>query len=57
MAKCGFNPKFELHPESEIIFFLKELPELFHFIRNNKGQVAQMLTIRDGRVTSAKKIK
>jgi len=56
-GQAAGQPKFELHPESEIIFFLKELPELFLFIRNDKGQVAQMLTIRDGRVTAAKKIK
>ncbi len=51
------QPKIELHPESEIVFFLKEPPALFLFIRNEKGQVAQMLTIQDGRVTAAKKIK
>jgi ketosteroid isomerase-like protein len=51
------QPKLELHPESEIVFFLKEPPALFLFIRNEKGQVAQMLTIQDGRVTGAKKIK
>jgi hypothetical protein len=51
------QPKFELHPESEVVFFLKEPPALFLFIRNDKGQVAQMLYIQDGRVTAAKKIK
>jgi hypothetical protein len=51
------QPKFELHPELEVVFFLKEPPALFLFIRNDKGQVAQMLTIQDGRVTAAKKIK
>jgi ketosteroid isomerase-like protein len=51
------QPKTELHPESEIVFFLKERSALFLFIRNDKGQVAQMLTIQDGRVTTAKKIK
>jgi ketosteroid isomerase-like protein len=51
------QPKMELHPESEIVFFLKERSALFLFIRNDKGQVAQMLTIQDGRVTTAKKIK
>ncbi|MGH9934860.1 MAG: DUF4440 domain-containing protein [Blastocatellia bacterium] len=49
--------KMELHSESEIVFFLKEPPALFLFIRNEKGQVAQMLTIQDGRVTAAKKVK
>jgi len=51
------QPKMELHPESEIVFFLKERSALFIFIRNDKGQVAEMLTIQDGRVTAAKKIK
>lgn len=51
------QPKMELHPELEFVFFLKEPPALFLFIRNEKGQVAQMLTIQDGRVTAAKKAK
>jgi len=51
------QPKMELHSESEVVFFLKEPPALFLFIRNEKGQVAQMLTIQDGRVTAAKKVK
>jgi len=29
---------------------------LFLFIRNDKGQVAQMLTIQDERATAAKKV-
>jgi len=51
------QPRMELHPESEVVFFLKEPPSLFLFIRNEKGQVSQMLTIQDGRVTAAKKVK
>jgi hypothetical protein len=48
---------------SEVAFYLKEAPALFIFIfirifiRNDKGQVAKMLHVQDGRVTSAKKIK
>jgi hypothetical protein len=53
----GDKAAFELHPESEVVFFLKEPPALFLFVRNDKGQVAQMLTIQDGRVTVGKKIK
>jgi Domain of unknown function (DUF4440)/Domain of unknown function (DUF3471) len=56
-GQAAGQPKMELHPESEIVFFLKEPPALFLFVRNEKGQVAQMLTIQDGRVTAAKKIK
>ncbi|MGH9769176.1 MAG: alpha/beta fold hydrolase, partial [Blastocatellia bacterium] len=51
------QPKMGLHPESEIVFFLKERSALFRFIRNEKGQVAQMFTIQDGKVTASKKIK
>ena len=56
-GQAAGQPKFELHPESEVVFFLKAPPALFLFIRNDNGQVAQMLTIQDGRVTAAKKIK
>jgi hypothetical protein len=56
-GQAAGQPKFELHPESEVVFFLNEPPALFLFIRNDKGQVAQMLSIQDGRVTAAKKIK
>ena len=56
-GQAAGQPKFELHPESEVVFFLIEPPALFLFIRNDKGQVAQMLHIQDGRVTAAKKIK
>jgi ketosteroid isomerase-like protein len=51
------QPKIELHPESEIVFFMKEIPALFIFLRNEKGQVSQMIIIQDGRVTLAKKTK
>ena len=56
-GQAAGQPKFELHPESEVVFFLNGPPALFLFIRNEKGQVAQMLNIQDGRVTVAKKIK
>ena len=56
-GQAAGQPKFELHPESEVVFFLKEPPALFLFIRNDNGQVAQTLHVQDGRVTAAKKIK
>jgi len=37
--------------------YFKEPPALFLFIRNDKGQVAQLLYIQDGRAPAAKKIK
>src|SRR5262245_1163546 len=51
------QPKMALYPESEIVFFLREPPALFLFVRNEEGQVAQMLSIQDGRVTAMKKVK
>src|SRR5262245_29679081 len=61
-GECLFSqapgqPKTELNPESEIVFFLNNPPALYLFIRNEKGQVAQMLIMQDGRVIAAKKIK
>jgi ketosteroid isomerase-like protein len=50
------QPMFELRPESETVFFLNEPPALFLFLRNETGRVAQMLTIQDGRVATAKKL-
>jgi hypothetical protein len=35
----------------------EDLCVLLFFFRNDKGQVAQMLNIQDGRVTAAKKTK
>jgi ketosteroid isomerase-like protein len=51
------QPKFELLPESELGFFIKDISALFIFMRNVKGQVNQLITIQDGRIISAKRIK
>jgi pimeloyl-ACP methyl ester carboxylesterase/ketosteroid isomerase-like protein len=51
------QPKFELYPESEVVFFMKGTPALFLFLRNEKGQVSQMFIIQDGRIMPAKKTK
>ena len=51
------QPKFELLPESEIGFFIKDISALFIFMRDEKGKVNQLITIQDGRIISAKKIK
>jgi hypothetical protein len=47
--------KIELHSESEIVFFTKEVPALFLFIRDERGRVARLLIIQDGRVTEARR--
>jgi ketosteroid isomerase-like protein len=51
------QPKFELLPESEIGFFIKDISALFIFMRDGKGDVNQLITIQDGRIISAKRIK
>ena len=50
------QPKFELLPESEIGFFIKNFSALFIFMRDGKGDVNQLITIQDGRIISAKRI-
>ena len=51
------QPKFELLPESEIGFFIKDISALFIFMRDGTGEVNQLVTIQDGRIISAKRIK
>ena len=51
------QPKFELLPESEIGFFIKDFSALFIFMRDGKGDVNQLITVQDGRIISAKRIK
>lgn len=57
MSQVTGQPKFELRPESEIGFFIKDISALFIFMRDEKGEVNQLITIQDGRVLSAKRIK
>lgn len=51
------QPEFELQPESEIGFFIKDFSALFIFLRDEKGKVSQLITIQDGRIISSKRIK
>jgi ketosteroid isomerase-like protein len=57
MSQVTGQPSTELLPESEIAFFLKEVPALFVFLRDEKGRVAQLIIIQDGRIIPAKRIK
>lgn len=57
MSQVTGQPKFELLPESEIGFFLREAPAQFVFHRDEKGQVARLLIIQDGRIIPLRKIK
>ena len=50
------QPKFEIYPESEIKFFLKAVDAQITFIRNDKGEVTQLILHQYGRDYLAKKI-
>jgi ketosteroid isomerase-like protein len=57
MSQGPGQPKFELQPESEIGFFIKGFSALFVFMRDESGKVNQLITIQDGRIIPAKRIK
>lgn len=57
MSQATGQPQFELLPESEIAFFIKDLSALFIFMRARNGEVNRMITLQDGRVLVAKRIK
>jgi ketosteroid isomerase-like protein len=57
MSQTTGQPKAEMLPESETGFFVKGIPAQFIFIRDEKGQVARMIVLQDGRTISMKRIK
>jgi ketosteroid isomerase-like protein len=57
MSQASGQPKFELLPESEIGFFMKDFSALFIFMRGETGEVNQLITVQDGRIIIAKRIK
>ena len=57
MSQVTGQPVFEFLPESGVAFFLKEVPAQFVFLRDEKGLVAQMIIIQDGRIVPAKRIR
>jgi len=57
MSQTTGQPKAEMFPESEMGFFVKGIPAQFIFIRDEKGQVARMIVLQDGRTISMKRIK
>ena len=57
MTQATGQPKLELLPESEIGFFIKDISAVFVFMRDEKGEVNQLITIQDGRIIAAKRIK
>jgi len=57
MNQATGQPKFELLPESQFAFFIKDISALFIFMRGESGEVNQLITIQDGRIIPAKRIK
>jgi ketosteroid isomerase-like protein len=57
MSQATGQPKFELLPESDIAFFIKDISALLIFMRGQNGEINRMITVQDGRIVSAKKIK
>ena len=57
MSQATGQPKFELLAESEIGFFIKDISALFIFMRGQSGEVERMITVQDGRIIPAKRIK
>jgi ketosteroid isomerase-like protein len=56
MSQATGQPKFELLPESEIGFFIKDLSALFIFMRDQSGEVNRLITVQDGRIIPAKRM-
>ena len=57
MSQTTGQPKAELFPESEIGFFINGIPAQFIFIRDEKGEIARVIVLQDGRTISMKRIK
>ena len=57
MSQTTGQPKAELLPESETGFFIKGISAQFIFERDEKGQVARVIILQDGRTISMKRIK
>jgi ketosteroid isomerase-like protein len=51
------QPQFELLPVSEVAFFIKDISALFIFMRGKSGEVEQMMTVQDGRIIQARRVK
>ncbi|MGH9947226.1 MAG: DUF4440 domain-containing protein [Pyrinomonadaceae bacterium] len=55
-AQLSGQPKRELLPESDLVFFTKDIPALFIFVRDRVGRISRLLTVQEGKVTSATNI-
>ena len=57
MSQATGQPKFELLPVSEVAFFIKDISALFIFMRGQSGEVERMITVQDGLIIPAKRVK
>lgn len=57
MNQATGQPKYELLPESEMAFFIKDFSALFVFMRDQSGGVDRLITFQDGRIIPAKRIR
>lgn len=57
MAQASGQPKNELFPTSETEFFLKVVNAQITFVKNEQGQVTQLILHQNGRTMPAKKIR
>ncbi len=57
MSQATGQPKFELLPVSEVAFFIKDISALFIFMRGPSGEVERMITVQDGVIITAKRVK
>jgi hypothetical protein len=51
------QPKIELYPESETRFFLLAAPVQITFVKDERGQVTQLILEQSGQSITAKKVK
>jgi serine-type D-Ala-D-Ala carboxypeptidase/endopeptidase len=56
-AQAGEQPKIELYAETETKFFITVVDAQMTFVRDEKGQVTQLILHQNGRDIPAKKIK
>ena len=57
MGQATGQPKAELFPTSETEFFLKSVDAQITFVKNEQGQVTQLILHQNGRNMTAKKIR
>lgn len=57
MAQATGQPKFELFPSSDTEFFLKVVEAKVTFVKNEQGQVTELILNQNGRKMPAKKIR